>query len=458
MYKRIFLGVTILVAACVMVISMGGTGLAAYLKDIPSKYSSEINYLVDRNIVTGYPNQTFRPELDVTREEAATMIGRALKLDGTKRSTSFPDVKADSYASGYIQSAVEANILTGYEDDTFKPKEKITRGEMAYLLKRAFNLSATSNVFFSDVAKSGAQYNAINAVVTAGIANGYPTGSYKPLNPINRMEFSLLVARAVNPTFRVSSAELVPKETMVVTADSLNVRSGPGTEFSVIGALPLGTKVTTYYSHGDWVYASSGSLTGFVHSGYLTVPNAKKIIAIDPGHGGSDPGAIANGIYEKELNLSVGLKVRKILEDKGIQVVMTRTNDTFVSLQGRIDYAVKAKADSFVSIHGNANTSSSPNGTETYYSTAALNTRAENSKKLAGFIQERLHKALGTNDRGIKEAGFHVINKNPLPSVLVELGFLTNAGDAQKLSSDYYRNKAAEAIALGIVDYYNWKN
>ena len=117
--------------------------------------------------------------------------------------------------------------------------------------------------------------------------------------------------------------------------------------------------------------------------------------------------------------------------------------------------AVNANADAFVSIHANSSTARDANGTETYYSTAA--TRAEDSKQLATFIQNRLYPALGTKNRGVKTADFHVIYKTPLPATLVELGFISNSSDASKLASDYYRNKAAEAIALGIQDYYNWK-
>ncbi|PWW31257.1 N-acetylmuramoyl-L-alanine amidase [Cytobacillus oceanisediminis] len=457
MFKRIFYGLSFLVTFCIMAISMGGTGLAAYLTDIPEKYSSEINYLLDRKVITGYPDQTFRPEVNVTREEAATMIGRAMGLNGQQRTTSFSDVPQSSYASGYIQSAVEKGILTGYSDGTFRPENKMTRGEMAYLLKRAFNLSSTSYVFFSDVAKSGTQYTAINTVVTAGLANGYPDGSYRPNNPINRAEFAVLVARGLNPTYRVSSADLIPIGERIVTADSLNVRVGPGTEYKAIGSLPMNTKITIYYFHGDWVYFSYGSLKGFVHSAYLSAPNTKKKITIDPGHGGSDPGAIGNGIYEKELNLSVALKVKKILDQKGIQVVMTRTTDTSVSLQDRVKIGVDSGSDTFVSIHGNSNLDSSANGTETYYSIAGTNTRSESSKQLSSFIQNRLYKSLGTRNRGVKTAEFYVIYKNPLPAALIELGFISNSSDAQKLSSDYYRNQAAEAIAYGIVDYYNWK-
>ena len=130
---------------------------------------------------------------------------------------------------------------------------------------------------------------------------------------------------------------------------------------------------------------------------------------------------------------------------------MTRRDDTYPTLSERVNIAVNSNADAFVSIHGNS-ASASAAGTETFYSTAS--TRANDSKQLATFIQNRLYPALGTKNRGVKTGDFFVIYKNPLPSALVELGFITNSGDASKLSSDYYRNLAAEAIANGILDYY----
>ncbi|RBP91531.1 N-acetylmuramoyl-L-alanine amidase [Cytobacillus firmus] len=455
MFKRLLYCFSILAVAFVFVITPNQKGLAAALKDIPAKYATEINYLIDRKVITGYPDGTFRPSVEVTREEAATMIGRALGLNGTQRAVSFSDVKKDSYASGYIQSAVDRGIITGYDDGTFRPKEKITRGEMAYLLKRAFSLSKTSNIFFSDVPTSGTQYTAINAIVTAGLANGYPDGSFKPKAPIIRSEFSLLVARGLNTSFRVTY-EAKSVGNRIVTATSLNVRSGPGTQYATIGSYKQGTTIAIYQTIGDWVYSSYGSLKGYVHRDYLAIPSNKKIIAIDPGHGGSDPGAVGFGLKEKDVTLSVSLKLKKLLEQKGVQVVMTRTTDTYVSLDKRVEIGVNGNADTFVSIHANASVYDSANGTETYYSTAG--TRSESSKQLATFIQNRLYKAIGTNNRGVKNADFRVIYTNPLPATLVELGFITNKTDSAKLASDTYRNKMAEAIALGIVDYYNWKN
>ncbi|KMY51919.1 N-acetylmuramoyl-L-alanine amidase [Peribacillus loiseleuriae] len=434
---------------------------AISLKDIPAKYKTEIDYLVNKNLIAGYPGGYFYPDRSVTREEAATIIGRTIGLNGAQRQTSFTDVNSSSFGSGYIQSAYEKGIISGHGEGIFHPKNPITRGEMAYLIASAFNLTEKSEIYFNDVATSGTLFEAINKVATAGITVGYPDGTFGPNKSITRAEFSVFVARSLNPDFKVN---VQPKPTgeRIVSASTLNVRSGPGASFNQVGVLANGSKVTTYQYVGDWVYISYGTIQGYVNSNYLkgtSTPNVgANVIAIDPGHGGSDPGAMANGLKEKEINLDVSLRIKKYLEDAGIKVVMTRTNDTFISLDGRVDYAVKNGADTFVSIHTNSATASSASGTETYYSAAALNPRAESSKQLATFIQKRLLEAWGTTDRGVKEAGFRVIKANPLPATLVELGFITNSGDANKLGSNEYRESAAKAISLGIQDYYNWKN
>ena len=186
----------------------------------------------------------------------------------------------------------------------------------------------------------------------------------------------------------------------VASWDVLNVRSGAGANYSIVGKLNSGAKVSIYRHEGEWSYIQSGTITGYVNNYYLSSPS-DNTIAIDPGHGGSDPGAIANGIYEKELNLDVSLRVEKLLKAKGIGVVMTRRDDTYPSLSKRVEIAVNSNADAFVSIHGNKFTQESANGTETYYSTAS--TRAGDSKQLATFIQNRLYPALGTYNRGVKK-------------------------------------------------------
>ncbi|CDQ18935.1 N-acetylmuramoyl-L-alanine amidase LytC precursor [Halobacillus karajensis] len=429
-------------------------GKASAFHDVPEKYETEIHYLIDRGIIKGYPNGNFGPDDPVTREQAATMVGRALGLDGRQRNTVFPEVDASSYASGYIQSAYEEGIITGFTDGTYRPKKAMTRGGMAYLISKAFSLEEQSSVWYSDVSRSGSQYEAINKITTAGIANGYSDGTFRPTQSITRTEFSLLLARGMNDSFKVSQEEGVIEER--VTTDVLNVRSGPSTSYTRIGQLAKGAVLQVHEVQGDWLKMTAGSLKGYVHKDYtVRKTSGSRVIAIDPGHGGKDGGAEFNGLVEKEINLNVSKRLRDYLENSGVEVIMTRTDDTFIPLDDRNSYAVSQGADTFVSIHANAFSDPSANGTETYYSSQSL--RVTDSKQLATFIQKRLVEALGTSDRGVKDVPYRVIKETTIPSTLVELGFMTNDSDASKLGSSYWRDKAAKGISQGILDYYEWK-
>ncbi|QAS53416.1 N-acetylmuramoyl-L-alanine amidase [Halobacillus litoralis] len=433
---------------------------ASSIEGIPSAYENEITYLTGKSIIKGMPDGAFHGSDEVTREQAATMVGRALDLDGEQRSTSFPDVNEGSFASGYIQSAVEEGVIKGYPDGTYKPKEIMTRGEMAYLISNAFNLKETSDVSYKDVSNKNNVYHSVNLLTTAGISEGVPGGYFKPEKTITRTEFALFVARGMNPDFKVSQEEEEPLEVIdekVVDADFLNVRQGPGVNHEKVGKLDPGEVVSVYKREGDWVYISSGNTKGYVNSYYLIdKPTKNWKIALDPGHGGSDPGASANGLIEKNVVLDVGLKTREIVENAGIDVVMTRQSDWYPSLDGRVAIATRNDADAFVSIHANAFISSAT-GVETFYYAAGLSDREYASVKLASFINNRLYKEMDMSNRGVKNVGYRVVKANPLPAVLTEIGFLTNDEDSSKLKTQKYREAASRAVALGIVDYYNWK-
>ena len=177
----------------------------------------------------------------------------------------------------------------------------------------------------------------------------------------------------------------------------------------------------------------------------------RMVVVIDPGHGGSDPGASSvTKKREKDFNLSVGLKVQAILlNEPNIDVVMTRDSDVYPTLSERALLANQLKADVFVSIHGNSNTSSSPSGTETYYYN-----RSE-SKELATSIHKYLIKATGLKDRGVKNENFHVIRETTMAASLLEIGFLSNSFDESVLFTDDFQNRVAQAIVDGIKEYLN---
>lgn len=183
---------------------------------------------------------------------------------------------------------------------------------------------------------------------------------------------------------------------------------------------------------------------------------AKKYkVALDAGHGGTDPGAIGpNGIKEKDITLAVTLKLGAILEKQGIEVVYTRTNDTATwlnssdtRLKTRVDIANNANVDYFVSIHANSvDGSPTTSGIETYYyreTTSGI--------PLATNIQSELISKLGAKDRGIKSSGLYVVKYTNAPAVLVELEFISNPQKEAMLNDPIYQQKYAEAIASGIM-------
>ena len=134
----------------------------------------------------------FRSDQAVTREQAAIMIGRALHLDGTRRATKFIDVPVDSIASGYIASAVEKDIITGFPDNAFKPTQPVTRGQMALFLDRAFQLKEGKSNPFKDVSSSLVAYQSILNITSEAIANGYPNGTFRPDEQVTRGQYLCL--------------------------------------------------------------------------------------------------------------------------------------------------------------------------------------------------------------------------------------------------------------------------
>ncbi len=168
------------------------------------------------------------------------------------------------------------------------------------------------------------------------------------------------------------------------------------------------------------------------------------VVAIDAGHGGRDMGATgATGLLEKDLVLDIALRVRELLVRTGVRVVMTRETDVYVDLAERPRMARQQGATVFVSIHGNASTRPAVTGSETYY-------LMPQGLALAQMIQDELAKVPGLASRGVKTANFLVLRENDVPSVLVEVGYLSNAEEEARLRADAVRQRLAEAIMRGV--------
>lgn len=177
--------------------------------------------------------------------------------------------------------------------------------------------------------------------------------------------------------------------------------------------------------------------------------SGKYIVVIDAGHGAKDPGAISlNKKNEKDFNLAQALKVAEVFKnDPDVEIILTRTDDTFLELKDRVAFAKQHQANLFVSIHANSINKSSISGTETYYS------RDDESKAFAQVMHNNLVKGTGLPDRGVRKQSLHVTRETNMPACLLEVGYLTNATDESALYKEDFQYRVAQSIKDGIKQY-----
>ncbi|MCL2857728.1 MAG: N-acetylmuramoyl-L-alanine amidase [Oscillospiraceae bacterium] len=169
-----------------------------------------------------------------------------------------------------------------------------------------------------------------------------------------------------------------------------------------------------------------------------------KTIFLDPGHGGVDPGAVNGARFESHDNLRLGRRVQALLERQaGVNVAMSRTLDVFVSLGDRTNHANRVGADLFVSLHRNGFTSPAANGFENWIFTTA----SAVDEGAAREVLERVIEVGVQSNRGIKRGNFHVLRESRMPSILVELGFITNTRDNELFDTHF--EAYAQAVARG---------
>lgn len=181
----------------------------------------------------------------------------------------------------------------------------------------------------------------------------------------------------------------------------------------------------------------------------------QSIVVLDPGHGGHDSGAENKGTNEKDLNFKILYSLLSpYFSDNApkIKAYWTRTNDSYITLANRAAFAKKVGADAFISLHMNSANNTSANGTEVYYSVSnnGKSFGGITSKKMAALFKDRLIGDLKTKNRGTKTAAFYVLKHNTVPSVLIELGFISGSVDYNNLKKSSFQKKAAKSIYEGI--------
>lgn len=624
--------------------------------------------------IKGYPDGTFRPNQGVTRAEFIAILNSAF---GVPKSPSTPlpfkDVSAKDWFAEGVRAAVAAGYVGGYPDGTFRPQQTVTRQEAAAFLARLLKLEGNASISlrFTDASQiDGWARPAVAALVEKGVLSGYPDGSFGPKRTISRAEAAVIVNNA-----RGLGGDRPALVYLLVTGKLVNIRSGPGTGYDIIGQVEEGDvleaveesngwyrvrfqgktgwiagwlvevhetkppargepgtldvrygqesggivvtltggentdyswvefsnpqrlvvtvpgvtvvrtpleitvneagleRVTTrlqsgsaevvltfeggaepvYYrvakgsggvlqitvpyqinrveaeNAGDGVDITLGGtaplsynsfrlsnpsrlvfdFSGFTLAGSLlhwqkqlsqagftearlsqyqdgivrlvvevtkgvtftkeTRLNGREItlkfrpasltsrvVVIDPGHGGSDPGALGpSGVKEKDVNLAIAGKVAEILRQQGVNALLTHAGEG-AGLVERAELANSNDAEVFVSIHSNSSTNSGMGGTATYtYAPAGtpLGLQRDSRLRLASLLQEELVRALGLRDAGVFEENFSVLRNTSMPAALVEVAFLSNPAEEQLLTSPDFQNSAAQAIARAIVRY-----
>ncbi len=202
-----------------------------------------------------------------------------------------------------------------------------------------------------------------------------------------------------------------------------------------------------------------GNLDGRVSPAQAVLPLSGRIICVDPGHGGYDPGTIRNGIQEKDIVLKIALCLRDYLQQGGAWVVLTREKDLDfleitagpkkrLDMKNRCQIIEEGGGELLISIHANCISSSIWRGAQVFYREGS-----EEGKLLASAIQNELIRILKNTDREAKSGDYYILRETSIPGVIVEAGFLSNPEEAELLNSPEYQKKIAWAIYLGIISY-----
>ena len=429
------------------------------------KVLTEKNVNYSRYISRGSDNITTKPygvEGFGIKTKSSSYLGKkvkAVKEATTRRST---------YVLIY-----DGNKEIGWVDKNALTEVVLSRKNINYSAKV---IRGTDNIGTSPYASEGYKYVAksskyLNKQVKV-LKEAVTHRSTYALISVNGKEIGWVDKNALDIEKILSEKDVTDYKARIVrNGDSISTKPW-GTEGYVVKAYSqsyLGAEVTvkkeaTTRRSTYVLVAFNGKDLGWIDKAALKKldPN-KKVVVIDAGHGGSDPGAQRAMVNEKDLNLSVAKKVQSKLKAAGYEVIMTRTNDTFVSLAERARIANMSNGDIFVSVHTNS-ANGAVKGIETFsydeksYAKNPLVAKNPNrllkSSVLSGSIQNDLIKSTGAKDRGVKKANFHVIRETGMPAVLTEIGFIDNTTERNKLVTNSYQEKLANGITSGIKEYF----
>ena len=263
-------------------------------------------------------------------------------------------------------------------------------------------------------------------------------------------------------TVAVAEDNSAPIQTVTTRSNSTNIRNSPSVESTVVSTAEKGESFTYLSTEGDWyqIQLSDGQ-TGYVANWVVDLSAdqtpaptanvtslAEATIVIDAGHGGNDPGALANTFYEKEVTLDTAQLVANRLRNAGANVILTRTDDEFVSLDERAVISNQSNADVFISLHYDSTEKANEiSGTTTYY-------YHDRDIPLAEIVSANFQQNGILPNNGVRFGDFYVTRENTQPAILIELGYLNNDTDQLTVNSSTYQTAVAEIIYQSLNQYF----
>lgn len=257
-------------------------------------------------------------------------------------------------------------------------------------------------------------------------------------------------------------ASVSEERNIAILHDGTNIRKKPELEAPILGTAHAGEVYEVMGEKNNWYkIKTDNGKTGFIASWVVSSTNrpvlhhqsgggiSGKTVVIDAGHGGYDQGAKGSlGTIEKDLTLKTARLLDKKLKKAGANVIMTRSRDEYVPLYNRTNTAIENRADAFISLHYDSIEDTVTNGHTTYYYYSY-------DKKLADTIHWHLGNEIKLKDRGTKFGNYYVLRENSQPSILLELGYLSNAAEEQAIDTKRYRDTVTTAIVKGLKDYFS---
>ncbi|PLT31265.1 hypothetical protein CUU66_03560 [Peribacillus deserti] len=389
-----------------------------------------------------------------------TLLKKNAKVTELSRSGSWSKIKYSSY-TGYVSNkylTAKAPVSAPKKPAAVvaaKPKTLYVSASSLNLRKAATVNSASLTILSKNTKVSESSRSGSWSKITYKSYTGYVSNKYLTSTAPAPAAAKPAPAPSV-PAKPASSVEYVK----IITND-VNLRSGPGEKYSILDKADTGEKFRKLGSSSGWIQIElPDKRKAWVADWLITynVSNTRglkgKTIVLDAGHGGTDSGAVGyspslkKAIMEKDLTFKMVQKTAIHLRNAGANVILTRSTDVKPSLQARVDIAEKYRADAFVSVHYNSGSASST-GVETFYYSQSKD------KRLADCIQKEMVKASALRDRGVKKGDLHVIRENSRPAVLLELGFISNKAELDKILADSFQDAMSLAIYNGLKTYFN---